>query len=291
MQWFSARQRGLALGVRQTAIPLGGAVAALTLPAMNGAGGLEASFAFLGGLCLASAAVAAVVVREPPRPVQSLEAEDVEWTLRDRRLWILSTGSGLYLFAQIALTSFLVLFLHDEHGLSAGAAAGVLAVSQVGADRDEDLVGPDLGRDARSDPPAALDRACELRRGARDCSARRCAGRRHRSRDGRRRCDLDGLERPVGDRSRGARRTVAERRRYRFSADDALVIGANRPRRASRMSSTSLPGRPASPSRRSARLPAGLLDAPEPPTRARGAGLTRRRSARDESRRASAHGS
>jgi sugar phosphate permease len=133
MQWFSARQRGFALGVRQTAIPLGGAVAALALPVVNGAGGLKASFAFLGGLCLAAAGVAAAAVREALRPGVELEAEDVEWTLRDSRLWILSAGSGLYLFAQIALTSFFVLFLHDEHGLSAGAAAGALAVMQVGA--------------------------------------------------------------------------------------------------------------------------------------------------------------
>jgi sugar phosphate permease len=48
-------------------------------------------------------------------------------------LWILSAGSGLYLFAQIALTSFFVLFLHDEHGLSDGVAAAALAVMQVGA--------------------------------------------------------------------------------------------------------------------------------------------------------------
>jgi sugar phosphate permease len=133
MNWFSAEQRGLALGVRQTAIPVGGAVAALALPAVNGAGGLKASFAFLGGICLASAAVAVLAVREARRPAPALEAEDVEWTLRDSRLWVLSTGSGLYLFAQIALMSFLVLFLHDVHGLGEGAAAGALAAMQVGA--------------------------------------------------------------------------------------------------------------------------------------------------------------
>jgi sugar phosphate permease len=133
MQWFSARQRGFALGVRQTAIPLGGAIAALALPPVNAAGGLKASFAFLGGFCLVAALVAAVAVHEATRPKVELEVEDVEWTLRDARLWILSAGSGLYLVAQIALTSFFVLFLHDEHGLSAGAAAGALAVMQVGA--------------------------------------------------------------------------------------------------------------------------------------------------------------
>ncbi|MEK6276339.1 MAG: MFS transporter [Actinomycetota bacterium] len=133
MHWFPARERGFALGVRQTAIPVGGALAALALPAVNGAGGLEAAFIVMGGICLASAAVAAVVVRETGTAAHELEAEDVEWTLRDSRLWVLSTGSGLYLFAQIALTSFVVLFLHDVHGLSPGAAAAVLAVLQVGA--------------------------------------------------------------------------------------------------------------------------------------------------------------
>jgi sugar phosphate permease len=133
MHWFPARERGLALGLRQTAIPIGGALAAVTLPAVNGAGGLKASFIFMGAVCLASAGVAAAAIRETPGSVPELAAEDVEWTLRDSRLWVLSTGSGLYLFAQISLTAFLVLFLHDVHGLSAGAAAAVLAVLQVGA--------------------------------------------------------------------------------------------------------------------------------------------------------------
>jgi sugar phosphate permease len=133
MYWFPAHERGFALGLRQTAIPVGGALAALALPGVNAAGGLRASFVFMGAICLLSAAAAAVAVRETARAVDEVEAEDVEWTLRDPRIWILSTGSGLYLFAQISLTAFLVLFLHDVHGLSPGAAAAALAVLQVGA--------------------------------------------------------------------------------------------------------------------------------------------------------------
>ena len=133
INWFSAEQRGFALGVRQTAIPLGGVVAALVLPVLNDIGGLEASFAFLGALCLGAAAAAAVFIRDASHSTPELETKDVEWTLRDSRLWLLSTGSGLYLFSQIALTSFLVLFLHDEHGLSDGAAATALAALQVAA--------------------------------------------------------------------------------------------------------------------------------------------------------------
>ena len=133
MQWFSADQRGLALGVRQTAIPVGGAIAALVLPAVNSSGGLKASFVFLGAVCIGCAAFAGIAVREAVRPEAALGAEDVDWTLRDRRLWILSAGSDLYLVGQVALLSFFVLFLHDQHGLSEAAAAAGLAVMQVGA--------------------------------------------------------------------------------------------------------------------------------------------------------------
>jgi sugar phosphate permease len=133
MQWFSAEQRGLALGVRQTAIPVGGAVAALALPAVNSAGGLKASFVFLGVICVACAVFAGIAVHEAVKSEAMLEAEAVEWTLRDRRLWILSAGSDLYLVGQVALLSFFVLFLHDQHGLSDAAAAAGLALMQVGA--------------------------------------------------------------------------------------------------------------------------------------------------------------
>ena len=133
MQWFSADQRGLALGVRQTAIPVGGAIAALALPGVNSAGGLKASFLFLGAVCIACAVFAGIAVHEAARPAAALDAEDVDWTLRDRRLWILSAGSDLYLVGQVALLSFFVLFLHDQHGLSDAAAAAGLAVMQVGA--------------------------------------------------------------------------------------------------------------------------------------------------------------
>ena len=37
MRWFAARERGLALGVRQTAVPIGGAVAAFVLPLSSSA--------------------------------------------------------------------------------------------------------------------------------------------------------------------------------------------------------------------------------------------------------------
>ena len=130
MQWFDASERGLALGVRQTAIPVGGFLAALTLPAIASRGGSQAAFLFMAVLCGLGALVSAVVLRDRPR-AHELETATVLGTLRDARLLRLSLGSGLYLYAQLAVIGFGVLFLHDEHGFSDGRAALVVAAAQV----------------------------------------------------------------------------------------------------------------------------------------------------------------
>lgn len=129
MQWFGPDERGLAFGIRQTAIPFGGLIGALALPALTSAGGLDWAFAFLAAFCVATGIVGAIVVRELPS--DGVEAQDVPWTLRDTRLWVLSAGSSLYVTAQITLFTFLVLFLHDERGFTSAGAAAVLGVAHV----------------------------------------------------------------------------------------------------------------------------------------------------------------
>ena len=129
MHWFAPEERGLALGLRQTAVPIGGLIGALALPAAVDAGGVRAAFLLLGGLCVAGALVGALLIRD--RNAEPLEADEVEWTLHDRRLWLLCGASGLYLTAQLAVFSFAVLFLVDERGFANGEAALVLAGVQV----------------------------------------------------------------------------------------------------------------------------------------------------------------
>jgi sugar phosphate permease len=134
MAWFPSTELGLALGIRQTAIPIGGALGAALLPVLGSAGGTDLAFVFLGAACLAGAIVAAVFVRggsggEP-------ELGDVTQPLRDRFMWLLGFGTGLFLLAQIAIIGFVVLFLHEHRGLSKEAAGAVLAgiyVLAVGA--------------------------------------------------------------------------------------------------------------------------------------------------------------
>jgi sugar phosphate permease len=129
MQWFPASERGFALGVRQTAIPVGGLISALVLPALA----LRSAFVFLAVLCTAGAVFGLVAIHEPEGAAADdvLEPRGLGATLRDHRLWLLCGGSSLYLVAQLAVVSFLVLFLHDKRGLSDGEAAAVLAGVQV----------------------------------------------------------------------------------------------------------------------------------------------------------------
>ena len=106
--WFAPSERGLALGIRQTAIPIGGAVAGGLLPAL---GGVQTSLAVLAGCCFATALVGIAVLREPPvrEPPATI---GLLAPLRDRRIWLLSVGSSLILVAQLSVLGFLVLFLH-----------------------------------------------------------------------------------------------------------------------------------------------------------------------------------
>lgn len=130
MHWFGANERGLALGIRHAAIPLGGLIGALAVPAVADAGGTRAAFMLLAGLSATGALAGGLVLRRRDSD-QGRESEALGGTLRDARLWRLCVGSGIYLYAQIAVVGFAVVFLHEQHGVSQEAAALVIAAAQV----------------------------------------------------------------------------------------------------------------------------------------------------------------
>jgi sugar phosphate permease len=128
MAWFGEEERGLALGIRQMATPLGGAVAAVALPALDRHISLHAAFDALAVASVVAALVGTALVRGEP-------AEDhssvLSRPLRDPRVWRICIASTFYVGTQISLLGFFVLFLHGHRGVSTGAAAGALAVTQV----------------------------------------------------------------------------------------------------------------------------------------------------------------
>jgi sugar phosphate permease len=126
MAWFPPEELGFALGVRQTAIPIGGAAGAALLPVLASAGGTHLAFLALAASSLTGAILAAAFIRGS---APGVEAETVVGKpLREPRLWVLSAGTALFLTAQIGITGFIVLFLHEHRGVSTHAAAGVLAL-------------------------------------------------------------------------------------------------------------------------------------------------------------------
>ncbi|MDQ3985793.1 MAG: MFS transporter [Actinomycetota bacterium] len=130
MGWFASSQRGFALGLRQTAVPLGGALAAVSLPAVAARSGVDAALLALASACALGAVLSALWLRNPPR------REETETTvptrpMRDRRIWRIAAGSSLLIFCQISVVSYVVLFLHGQKSMSATAAGAVLAVMQI----------------------------------------------------------------------------------------------------------------------------------------------------------------
>jgi sugar phosphate permease len=132
MGWFARSERGFALGIRQMALPLGGALASLMLPWIAGAGGLRAALLSLAGLSFAAAAAAALWMRDAPPPPATLPPPTAPPPTRDPRIWRLGAAGTLLVAGQSAVLGFLVLFLHDARGMSAATAAAALAVVQLG---------------------------------------------------------------------------------------------------------------------------------------------------------------
>ena len=149
MAWFPASELGLALGVRQTAIPIGGALGAVLLPVLASTGGTHAAFLFLAASCATGAAVAATFVRGGGATTGP-ELTDIASPIRDPHMWLLGLGTGLFLVAQIGITGFVVLFLHDVRHVQRAwivlAAIYVLAtVARIGSGVVSDRLGRRLG--------------------------------------------------------------------------------------------------------------------------------------------------
>jgi sugar phosphate permease len=158
--WFARHERALAMGIRQSAQPMGLALAAATLPALA-AGGTAVPLLFLAALFLAAATAAFLLVRDPA-PVPSASAPKAPGAgpsasvsraagvgpsaaapaapgsgdaagspYRTPVLWRVHAASALLVIPQFTITTFALVFLTDARGWSALAAGHLLAGAQV----------------------------------------------------------------------------------------------------------------------------------------------------------------
>ncbi|MEV6009812.1 MFS transporter [Streptomyces sp. NPDC051976] len=148
MGWFDARQRGLAMGIRQTSTPLGMGLAALAMPPLSGAHGLPGAFGFLAVLCGLIAVLIAVFAADPARP-EARTAEPAPNPYRGSRLlWRIHGSAALLVIPQFTAGAFALVLLVDVRGwtpvhagqlIAGGQALG--AVSRILVGRWSDRVG------------------------------------------------------------------------------------------------------------------------------------------------------
>jgi len=131
--WFAATERGLAMGLRQTAQPIGVAIAAATLPAIGQRWGFAPAVALPAVLCLVAALLVLLVVVDPPRPPAPAtgRAPSPYRHTPATTLLRLHSASAMLVVPQVVSATFAVTYLVSELEWSPVAAGRLVAVVQI----------------------------------------------------------------------------------------------------------------------------------------------------------------
>src|SRR5262245_16109122 len=131
--WFPPEQRGLVMGIRQTAQPLGVGVGALVIPRLAESHGVSVAILFSAVVCAVSAVVCAVAVVDPPRPPRH-EADEADLANPYRGssvLWRIHAVSVLLVVPQVVVWTFTLVWLITDRGWSAASAGVMVTVAQL----------------------------------------------------------------------------------------------------------------------------------------------------------------
>jgi MFS family permease len=151
--WFPPERRGLVMGIRQTAQPLGVALGALVIPRLAESHGVSVALLFPAVVCAVSALVCAVAVIDPPRPPRVEAGDDVLANpyRGSALLWRIHAVSVLLVVPQAVVWTFTLVWLMTDRGWSAASAGAMVTVAQVlgaggriAAGRWSDVVGSRL---------------------------------------------------------------------------------------------------------------------------------------------------
>jgi len=136
MTWFPFSQRAMALGIRQTGVPLGGLVAALTIPPIAIHYGWQMAMVSMSAGAIFGAAVCQFSYRDHPLEVgRTLKSKrGKQWThlLRNKNIWLVGLTGITFVAGQFIIVTYLVLYLHDKTGQSVALASRFLALVHFG---------------------------------------------------------------------------------------------------------------------------------------------------------------
>lgn len=133
---FPPRERGFAMGVKQTGLTLGGVTAALTVPAIGLSRGWRVALTAAAAASLAGAAAVLLVLRTgahaaPPAAGRPRLAEVAPFLARPSFIVLMASGFALSI-NQSSLLAYFALFARESQGLGVVAAGGLLALAQAG---------------------------------------------------------------------------------------------------------------------------------------------------------------
>lgn len=128
--WFPANRRGVAMGARQMALPIGLALAAATLPPLAEQYGFGRALLLPAAAALGVALLVAVFVTDPP-DLGSDGATPAGSPYRTMPIWRVHASSGLLVVPQLVVATFALVYLVDEHGWTPARAGALLAVVQI----------------------------------------------------------------------------------------------------------------------------------------------------------------
>ena len=135
-----AHRMSLVFSVKQTGVPLGGALAGAIVPGLQSVAGWQQALLAVAAACLACAVLAQVLRvafdadRDPARPLRlGSFFEPVRLVLSHPPLRMLAGCSFLFSIVQLSLTTYMVTYLTDSLAYGLVAAGFVLSLSQMGA--------------------------------------------------------------------------------------------------------------------------------------------------------------
>ncbi len=129
--WFAEGQRAQVMGIRQTAQPLGIAVAALVIPELAKRN-LSLALLFPAVLCAVAAVACALGVHDPPRPDRTeVDFQELRDLYRRPVLWRIHLASALLMVPQPVVLTFMLVWFVGKHGLSMVWAGVLVGLSQI----------------------------------------------------------------------------------------------------------------------------------------------------------------
>ncbi|WP_054814360.1 MFS transporter [Nocardia arizonensis] len=128
--WFPPHRRGLAMGIRQTAQPLGVGIGALSIPAVAAAYGVAPAVLVPAVMAGIAALGCYLGIIDPPRP-GGRAADRANPYRGDTTLWRIHAVSMLLCVPQGVVWTFALLWLHRDIGWSLPAAGALVTATQL----------------------------------------------------------------------------------------------------------------------------------------------------------------